>query len=355
MPERYIIGGKPFGGSSSLGPVIVYSEDDGTTAASASSPWDSHFSSFVRDIAVGPSNKLVAVGSNDGFSQTTNVMSSSDGGLTWSDETEPDFHPGWSIRYMPSLSLWVMDMQNLFSGGFTTYSSPDLTTWTYRANNFDTTNSNSDGGFIDVGNGVLMMTGRNSTPDRWVARTTDLSTWTYPSSMTISVPRHIRYLNGSWFVCGRTGTSTPKLFESTDDGVTWSDITPGSLTSVTTINDIAYNGTTYSIVCTATGGSDQIYTSSNLSSWTSRSSASAPKPYVVAYAKPSASPAVVWAGVDSGVSPNNVVWHSLNDGTTWGTTVTDLDGGSAFAITSVPFTVAGAGGPWRVSILTGRS
>lgn len=354
MVERYIIGGRPFGGGSSIGPVVVYSEDDGTTSADASTPWDSHTGAFVRHIAVGPGDMLAAVGLNDGSSPSQNVMSSTDGGLTWSDETEPDFHGGWSICYMPSLSLWVMDMQSFFNGGFIMYSSPDLTTWTYRANDFDASNSNSDGGHIEVGNGVLMMTGRNGANTRWVARTTNLTSWTYPSSMTISVPRHIRYLNGSWFVCGRSGASTPKLFQSTDDGVNWSDITPGSLTSVTTINDIAYNGVTYSIVCTATGGADQIYTSSNLSTWTGRSSASAPDPYVVAYAKPSASPAVVWAGVDSDVFPRQVAWHSVNDGTTWGTTVTSLDGGRAFTIASVPFTAAVTGGPWRVSIITGH-
>jgi len=230
------------------------------------------------------------------FVMNTNgfIYRSSDG-INWNKIPSPIVQAPTSIRYLNGILFLVAT--NIFAS--TDYGQ----TWTTVATLYDQGNNLAALYDIAYGAGVYVAVGRQNTPvDNRFYYSSDLVTWTPASGIgSVGSWSSVVYAN-SIFVATNT-SGGPQVATSTD-GINWTLRTVGSnvstkttvanntfflFSSATTFSystngtswtnvtidatfsayDVAYDGTTYSVVGTSSNGYAQIYTSTNLSSWTS--------------------------------------------------------------------------------------
>lgn len=183
---------------------INYSSDGGVTWVNALDP-------PCNAVAASGAGRFVAVG------DTATIITGTDGSA-WTTETAGGGFTGDLFGVCYGSSLWVAVGA---SGEIQTASDP-TGTWTHRAC------SGTLSGFYAVayGNGAYIATGVD-TARGVIQRSTNGTSWTNISDGT-STQHHWRGVAtdgaGTWIVVGYDAT-TPKMKRSTDNGLTWSDVT----------------------------------------------------------------------------------------------------------------------------------
>lgn len=219
----------------------------GTSGSSYSDDGGATWSSYAAISGMShPNNAIFAAGQFVVVDSSNNVFTSPDG-ATWTKRTPSISGALYGIAY--GAGLFVVVGQN---GRLAT--SPDCITWTTRTSGFGSTDING----IAYGAGLFVITGANK-----AATSTDGITWTSQSARS-SYETHVFFANG-WFLQGGSYSGASK----SADGLSWSSTSAYSSSATTNPSGFVYGGGIYA----AATNDGQMNTSTDLSTWTNRTSA----------------------------------------------------------------------------------